>query len=91
MGKNFIVSKKTWCPLSDIMDAAYDHAKAYTIYVNSTGLGMLKYLQTTETPTLEMYGRDLPDYSSVNVAADTGDHIYFMTTANPVNIYIEDV
>ncbi len=91
MGKNYIIEKKNWCPLSDIMNQDYNHNQAYKLYVNQTGLGNLKYLHTEETPTAQMYGRDLPDFSTVDIQADTGDHIYFCTTANPVNVYIENV
>lgn len=91
MGKNYIVSKNKWCPLSDIMDSDYDHTKNYTVYVNAGSVGILKYLYTAETPTSDMYGKELPSHTEISVTADTADNVYFKNTANPINVYIEEL
>lgn len=86
--KNYSVPVGKWCPLSDIMGQDYDHTKAYKIYVNEIGLGIVRYFHDSTTPAVTDRGMELKSFSSIDVEADTGDNVYFMGSAQKVDLCI---
>ena len=88
--KNYIVNYKEWKPLSDIMNADYDHTKGYFLYVNDIAIGHLSYTLRTTTPDIKDLGRDIQKFSEIEILPDSGDDVYIRTLFGNINIEIRE-
>ncbi len=87
---NFTIKGSNWQPLSDIMDAYYDHTAAFIMYVNEISAGALGYTHRMVTPEPNDKGRELKGGAEIEIPADSGDYIYLRATDKPVNVEIRE-
>lgn len=90
--KNYTVPT-TWTPLTDLMAEDYETTDAYTIRINTAPLASpLGYtVRATNAPTETDKGGEYPAFSTIEVAADTGDTVYLRGVSRPVDIEITPV
>ena len=89
--KNYIIHSKEFQPFSDILNQDYETTKNYKIYVNEhSAATSLCYTKREIIPTTDK-GQEIPAFSTIEVEADSGDHVYLKVTNTPVNIEISEV
>lgn len=81
--------------LDDIMGADYDNTKTYSLHINQCAPAVLSVIPATKTgSTVDPYdgsaGKQYKEFSDIS-GITNGEEIYFKSTSNDINVFIEEV
>lgn len=85
---NYTIPQGTYTSLKDIMDTDFNAAKSYTVYINNYNLGLVQVID--DNSDADARGKEVTRFTTIDVGTG-GASLYFRGTAEPVNIWVEEV